>query len=698
MRALTAAALLVAGAAWADANITVDGAVTDWASVTSCLADPAGDAQNGVDITKVCVENNNNSGSNGFLFTLYQSAASFPTNVEHYVGFYFDTNNNGVFDTNADDVWALHFPVNATTPDSLQVFTPTTYNLKRSYTSTTNCGGSGSNNGWSGKQSGANIEMAVAYGCLGGGFAFNADYRLMELGVYPNFDLTSNVFYDGTADVLELAAPPNDVANPVAVAGNARNTLVWTNPSLHRGVLVLRGTAVPNTAPVKGTTYTANQTLGNATVIYADDNKSTVSTFADTGRTNGTRYFYKVYNHHQFHTYSAGSAPTSSGLFSEPTAQSGSSPFWCYSVGFPSMQQPTTELGAAVFTASNGGAVTANRTTVGTPSTDGSERWRPVQLSAAVQNRPTLVPLTGVANKVLITGDQAGHGYAIDDGTGQVLWTANGGAALGNAVQGQPVAQLYAYANAAFQTANPNRDLIFFATRNTSATNNKVYAVSGQTGAVVWTYAPNNLDIVSGGMMVDYTNNHLFVAARSNGGAQTSLRVLNSLTGAQLAALNVGDVDFGVNLDFSSNQAYLVNNAGTAYGISLTSLAVVWSSTVGATSSWIYPTGNGFIASLKSGVVRRYGVSGTTVTQLWSATVPGPSGVTLDYTLQKAFVGGSDGKLRQLDLAAGTIDKTLTVTTVAPTDLGMPTLDTTASRLHVGTMDGRICAFPDPLP
>jgi hypothetical protein len=32
------------------------------------------------------------------------------------------------------------------------------------------------------------------------------------------------------------------------------------------------------------------------------------------------------------------------------------------------------------------------------------------------------------------------------------------------------------------------------------------------------------------------------------------------------------------------------------------------------------------------------------------------------------------------------------------TTFGHPALDATADRVHVGTLDGRLCAFPSPLP
>ncbi|MBX7100913.1 MAG: PQQ-like beta-propeller repeat protein [Myxococcaceae bacterium] len=500
------------------------------------------------------------------------------------------------------------------------------------------------------------------------------------------------------------ALPPANVRNLTVVAGNGQNILTWTNGAPQSGVVVVRksGSAV-NRAPTNGTAYSAGASLGSRnTVVFANNGGTTPSTFTDTGLTNGTKYFYKVFSHNQLN-YADGAVPTSAGVFGTPTPKSGANnPLWCYTFGLPSLQQPTTELNSTVFTASNSGALTASRTTVGTPATDGTERWRPTTMLGAIQSRPTLVPLQGRSGNWLITADQTGHAYLVSASTGALAWTAGNGTQLGTTIQAQPVVQLFAYANAAFQAAHPNRDVIFVATNNTgSTTNNKVYGISSVDGSILWTYSPGNMDVVPGGMAVDYTNNRLWVAGKSNGGTgQPSVRVLNTLNGAQLATFSVGDINYGVNLRFLSagNEAVVVNSTGTVYGYNLASMSQVWSQSIGATSSWVYPITTGFIAPLSgaSGTVRRYNVSGTSATQMWTTTtIANPTGVTIDFTNQKAFVGSSDGSLRQINLATGAIEKTAAVGGGA---LSPPTVDATASRLHVGTNDGRLCSFPVPLP
>jgi|CXWL01.1.fsa_nt_gi hypothetical protein len=517
--------------------------------------------------------------------------------------------------------------------------------------------------------------------------------------------------------------PPSPVRNVTAVSGNGQNRIAWTNVSPHRGVVVARRSRnSPVTwTPTNGTVYTLDQNLGSQTrVAYVDTGTTYVDAFNDTGLTNGTRYNYKVFAFSGNYIYATGNVPTSSGIFSIPTTKTGANPLWCYSVGTPSVQQPVTELGAAIFTANNSGSVTANRTTTGTAATDGFERWRPVQLSGGVQSRFPVVPLQGKTGTYIVTGDQTGRAYAINAQDGGVTWRANGGNPLdaGDIIQAQPGVQLYAFSNAAFtswaQAAPPNgfggaTDMVFVATRLSSSLN-RVYGLRSTDGALMWTYSPGNMGMVNGGMFVDYVTNRLYVASRAGVAGQPTVRVLSTLTGqsvltpAQESALALGDIDYGLNRDFASNQVYVINNAGTAYGINMTTFAVAWTSPIGATTSYIWPLGNGFLASLNPGnSVRRYAMDGGTPVLLWQTAVTGPTGVTVDYgptgstnpALQKVYVGSSQGTVRQILLTDGGVEKTVTVSTTA---VGTPTLDKTAARLHIGTFDGRVCAFPAPLP
>lgn len=489
-----------------------------------------------------------------------------------------------------------------------------------------------------------------------------------------------------------VAAPPPDVSNLTATAGNARNTLFWTNPSVHDGVLVLRAVnATPDTAPQNGVQYAPGDAVGNATVAYIDA-ASYVSSLADQSLTNGTNYVYKVYNHDPYFVYSSGAVPTSSGLASKPTTQITPDPAWCYSVGSPSLSGPVAVPNGGIYSAFNAGRVTANYTSTANASLDGTEKWRPVVISGGVQSRFPAVPLANASGWWLLVGDQAGYAYALNAETGARKWTS---AQLGDRIQAPLGAQLYNVANSAFRAIYSGYDLVFVATRNSSTSSNKVYALRGDTGATVWTFAPGNMDIASGSMSVDYTNNQLIVGSRGSGG-QPSVWILDTLTGAAAATLALGDVDQPVSMSQGRTHAYVVSNGGTAYSIDVAAKAVAWSGAVGSPNSFLWPNAGWFYLTTSDGYVKKFQDNGTAApTLLWQTALSGVSGLTFNGASFRLYAGSNLGRVYQIDPATGSIENSRALYPGSGV-VGTPSSDNRSGRVHVGTLDGRLCAFSVP--
>ncbi len=107
---------------------------------------------------------------------------------------------------------------------------------------------------------------------------------------------------------VDNLSPGNPVWGTVTPA-DGQLTLNWTNPTDadFAGVVVLRDTAAVTAAPAEGTTYTAGQTIGTATVVYV----GTGTTFTDTGLVNGTDYYYAVFSRDTCvnHSTGAGTGP-----------------------------------------------------------------------------------------------------------------------------------------------------------------------------------------------------------------------------------------------------------------------------------------------------------------------------------------------------------------------------------------------------
>ena len=279
------------------------------------------------------------------------------------------------------------------------------------------------------------------------------------------------------------------------------------------------------------------------------------------------------------------------------------------------------------------------------------------------------------------------------------------------------------------------------ATKNGAAsTNNKVFALRSDTGAVVWTFndgsGGNNWSVgeLNGMPALDYGRNRLYVTSMSTSGTGASLWIVDITTGrlvgspgacptANTACVNLGDIDTSPNISFDGNTLWVGNKTGSVYAISLAAApgpsmlkwtaplalgasnqltGLVWEDF--STSGRLYMVVANTTAA--SNAVRCFldpGIGGTpnaaTACSGWGGATVGINGAQASIPLDKLYVtswDGTTGRIQQLDFATGTLGTAFTLGDGtrqpgnASTDLG--------TEIFVGTTEGKIFKISLPIP
>ncbi len=538
-------------------------------------------------------------------------------------------------------------------------------------------------------------------------------------------------------------APREDTANPDPMLevrflrdvilsapslGISEVTWSWTFPSgstssNYDGTLFVKKTGSGASfvfSPTDGATYAVGNDLGNGesvaintaafvTVSATDENG------ADSVVLPGTAYTYRAFTHDA--TTIAGAlspAPPhyAFGVSGNATTLTGggTSKNWSYKTGAATLAPPGLDPGNTVVTGGNDNKVHSMS------SSNGGRRYRPVAplgtTGGAIQSRPPIVPAAWSSTGIDVAYAGAGDGkvYAFNILTGAKLWESPVLALGSGSIQGGEAVQLKTFSNSGFTYA---RDLVYVGTRNVGAgsdTNNRVVALDGNTGAVVWTFAPGNLDIINSTPAVELSNNIVWVTSRAGtAGNQPSLWKLNSNTGVLLESFVLGDIDGSPTINSDGKQIYLVNNAGSLIAVrtDIASCTLTTSPGTGAGVGFPIPISAGAnaedifftTATTVNKVHFTYGAASCTGTFTTPATgwtnptISAPS--TPIFTPPPLalffYVGSSDGRLRKIDPASGTILATRDVNLSAT--VGDPSFDVVSLKIYVGDTSGRIYSF-----
>ncbi|GAG24141.1 unnamed protein product, partial [marine sediment metagenome] len=99
-------------------------------------------------------------------------------------------------------------------------------------------------------------------------------------------------------------SPPDDVSGVTGTPGDEQVELNWTNPvaDFYQVMILRKIDSEVGDAPTDGEEYEVNDTIDSSTVCYV----GSLKTFTDTGLTNGTDYYYKIFAYDTYINYASG--------------------------------------------------------------------------------------------------------------------------------------------------------------------------------------------------------------------------------------------------------------------------------------------------------------------------------------------------------------------------------------------------------
>jgi hypothetical protein len=385
---------------------------------------------------------------------------------------------------------------------------------------------------------------------------------------------------------------------------------------------------------------------------------------------------------------------------------------WAFSTGGFSVTPPTVG-GAGIIATSNDLAVHAMAR--GPAGGEWPAGWLPFQVGGPVQSRSPVVPITvGTSNPVVFLGAQDGYVYVLDGAQGGAVvppWSPVNVAA-GKVVQAAPAGIFTAFGGA--------YSYLLVGTRDATA-DNVFAALDPATGAVLASFdnggGSSGIGIINGTAAVDYASARVYFTSHAkSGGSATTLWCLQlGPTGTVFATCAgwtppaLGDIDASPVL--RGGRVYVGSSAGggTVYSVDAASGAADRSfvHADGQVKGFVFPDRNSddlYFAtdnrvwllsdtgaatmpenSIVGGVSLGSGVSPSTV-----LFVPGSHYV---------YVGGSDGKLYEIDVAGAPVVKSVPLGDGLSV-VGAPSLDRgfTPNLVHVGTEAGVFYAVSVPLP
>ena len=512
---------------------------------------------------------------------------------------------------------------------------------------------------------------------------------------------------DAESETTSVEVSSLDVRFFTATSTNQRNVLEWinpTDPNYASTEIVVRGDHFP-TGPGDGATIYNLGTGGSGGRVKLPHPTGALS--------NGLTFYYGAFVHRS-------AAPfVSPGRFvtGRPFDHTASPVKWAFSTGATALTPPTVG-GAGVIGTSNDKVIYAMERGIdddqlGVDSGEWPAGFEPAPVGGPVQLRSPVVPVTvGGANPVVYVGSQDGSVYAIDA-------TAGGSVAkwvkpIGPMVQAAPAGIFSAFGG--------SFDYLLVGTRDSTGPN-AFFALDPFSGNEIERFdnggaGPGEIGIVNGMAAVDYgpplpPRVYFTNYERLPGGSTITLRCfeLDSMLSPpvfnQIWARALGNIDSSPVL--RNGRIYVGSPAGGGTLYSLDALTGGDDRTFlhnnGQVKGFVFPdrASNDVYFATDDFVWGVTDGGGPVMTNRFAGPIILPLGAKPSPVLftpgsHYLYVGGSDGKLYEIDVqpAAPTLKQLLLGNGLAA--VGAPSLDREHNLIHVGSEAGIFYAVQIPLP
>ena len=363
---------------------------------------------------------------------------------------------------------------------------------------------------------------------------------------------------------------------------------------------------------------------------------------------------------------------------------------WTYASDHPSLSAPGILRSPALVSAgSNDHQI--HGITAGT----GLRRWSPYTTGGAIQGRCPIAYIAGTPT--IFGGSQDGYIYAVNALTGAQTWATSLGG--GNMVQAKVGGQIGVHLTAG-PKAGQTRDAIIAGTYNVgTSTGNFVRALDAADGSVLWTFAPGNMDVVTGSPAVIPSLNMAIVSTYAAGGTgQPSLWAIDTASGSPLWTASIGNIAGSPATNLSGSRVYVGTTSGMLYAYDTGTGQQQWQIHLGSSiygAPWV-ENGSLYVATTN----RLYSLSdagnSAVLNTAWGngngyISIASPSQPVLSWSLGRLYVGSADGNVYEVNMSNGAKRAYNIGCTV-----GDPSVDIGTFSMYLGASDGRIYALTVP--